>query len=146
MKSLPKLTICCLGLITLALLPIIERGPLSLLADDAAESSPQQEDTATDPQSEQAPGGESPAAEATQLLQEARRRLIYDRQSVQANLRETVSIGPRKFRGEGSYVAGPFPKLRLALAIDVGGTQGDLLEVCDGTILWTVQRIATPGS
>lgn len=114
-----------------------------LVADDGAQTEAETKDA----DGPAAPAA-APAAEerAIQLIEEARRRLLYDRTSVQAKLRETVSIGPRKFRGEGTYVAGEFPRLRLELAIDVGGTQGDLLEICDGTILWTVQEIAPPGS
>ncbi len=84
----------------------------------------------------------SPSRDAITLLREARNRL-FERTSVRATLQETVSMGDRKFRASGSYVAGIFPKLRLEFDVQVGQTTGKLLEVCDGTLLWTEQSLAT---
>ncbi len=101
--------------------------------------------TAQPQEAQDAPPAETPAdseaQRATQLVQEARKQL-YQHNSVQAELRETVSIADRRFRAEGTYTAGPFPKLNLELNVHVGETQAQLLEVCDGQLLWTIQKMA----
>ncbi len=67
--------------------------------------------------------------------------------TIQARLIERVSIGGRKFRAEGTYAQAPELKLRLELEVTVGSGkaahQSSLLEVCDGTILWTRHIIGT---
>jgi hypothetical protein len=142
MKSLPTLTICtAAALLAVWAIGVGEVGRLSLQADDGAQVDLSGQDAAEPASSA---GRTAEAEAALKALQDARYRLVYERRSVRATLRETVSMGPRKFRGQGTYVAGPYPKLRLELSLDVGGTQGTLLEVCDGTILWTVQQIAAP--
>jgi hypothetical protein len=144
MKSLPILTSWTAALlVAICLIGTGASDRASHGADDDTQPAPQSEDAAKPSESE-AQGPEVSAA--VKLLQDARYRLLYERRSVQAKLRETVSMGPRRFRGEGTYIAGQYPRLRLELALDVGGTQGELLEVCDGTILWTVQQIAGPKS
>lgn len=144
MKSLPTLTICTFGLLAIAWLTNGEElGQRLLRADDDAQGQSEQE---VKPEKESTQASPSQAEEAARVLQDARHQLLHERLSVQANLRQTVSMGQRRFHGEGTYTAGPYLKLRLALAIDVGGTKGELLEVCDGTILWTVQQIIPAGS
>lgn len=144
MKSLPTLTICTAAALLAAwVIGVGELGRLPLQADDGAQADSPKEDAAEGAVPDE---GAAEVDAALKVLQDARYRLVYERRSVQATLRETVSMGPRRFRGEGTYVAGPYPKLRLELSLDVGGTQGALLEVCDGTILWTVQQIAPPTS
>jgi hypothetical protein len=141
MKSLPTLTICTTAALLAAWgIGVGALGHLPLLADDAAQADSSQQDA---PGTANPDGRAAEAEAALKALQDARYRLVYDRRSVQATLRETVSMGPRSFRGDGNYTAGPYPKLRLELSLEVGGTQGQLLEVCDGTILWTVQQIGT---
>lgn len=73
-------------------------------------------------------------------LESARDRLISYR-SVQAQMIESVDLGPRRFRMEGSYLQGTDLKLRLEYDLQVGNTAAHLLEVCDGQILWTHQKI-----
>jgi hypothetical protein len=144
MKSLPTFTISAAATLLAAWgIGVGDWGRLPLQADDGAQEASQTEVASN---GDKTPRGETDAEAALKVLQDARYRLVYERRSVQATLRETVSMGARRFRGEGTYIAGPYPKLRLELSLDVGGTRGQLLEVCDGTILWTVQQIATPNS
>jgi hypothetical protein len=61
--------------------------------------------------------------------------------TIQARLIERVSIGGRKFKAEGTYLQAPDLKIRLEFNVTVGSgksqVESSLLEVCDGTILWT---------
>lgn len=143
MKNLPILTASLAALTVLAWLAW-DHDAMSLWAQAVTSAQAETEEQDADQERvEEVPQAESDAALA--VLRDARRKLFI-RGSVQAKLRETISMGPRKFQAEGTYFAGPFPKLRLTFKIDSGGTRGELLEVCDGQILWTVQRIAVPGS
>lgn len=87
------------------------------------------------------------SAQAAELLHAAKQRL-FSLTSVQADLREFVVLGDRRFEAIGRYVAGPFnplPQLRLEYQVRVGDTEGLLLEVCDGQILRsqrTIRRIS----
>lgn len=83
-------------------------------------------------------------AEARRLLTEARDRL-FQYSSVQARIAEQVSFPGRKFNAEGTYIAGPFPALRLEYEVQVGRTTGKLLQVCDGQILRTRREIGQAG-
>ncbi len=94
--------------------------------------------------SEADPSGHS--SQAAELLHAAKQRL-FSLTSVQADLREFVVLGERRFEAVGRYVAGPFnplPQLRLEYQVRAGDTEGLLLEVCDGQILRsqrTIRRI-----
>lgn len=84
-----------------------------------------------------------PSKEAEDLIREAKNRL-FAYSSVQAKIREYVSLGDRRFEAEGTYLAGPFdplPKLRVEYHVRVGNTEGRLLEVCDGQILRSMRSI-----
>lgn len=89
------------------------------------------------------------AAEAAELLQQARDRL-YSYRSVDATLVERAAFGNRRMKAEGRYQAGAFPYLRVEYTFRVGQSEGVLLEVCDGQILRTSRHIqpvgAAPGS
>lgn len=85
---------------------------------------------------------EASGAVALISLQEARERLLTYK-SIQAKLTETVAMGERRFRMSGTYVQGTELKIRLEYDVQVGGTAGRLLEVCDGRRLWTHQTIGT---
>ena len=78
---------------------------------------------------------------ATQILKAARDRLIGYK-SVRAQILETVAIGPRKFKVVGSYLQGTDLKLRLDFKVKIGESEGSLLEVCDGQVLWTRHSIS----
>jgi hypothetical protein len=77
-------------------------------------------------------------------LDRARRKLLKV-SSVAATIVETVAISDRSFKAEGRYLqAGLKPaewRLRLELVVKIGDTEGSLLEVCDGGVLWTRTEI-----
>lgn len=88
------------------------------------------------------------AAAAAKLLRDARDRL-YARESVKANLVERSTLGNRRFSAEGRYVSGQFPRLRLEYRVQVGDSEGILIEVCDGQVVRTskeIRRASAPGS
>lgn len=80
------------------------------------------------------------AARATATLKSAREKLI-DHKSVRAQIVETLTIDNRRFRATGNYLQGTDLRLRLDYKIKVGSTEGSLLQVCDGEILWTRQKV-----
>ena len=87
------------------------------------------------------------------MLRIARERLTGNRekqspndvQSIRARIVERVSISGRKFRLEGSYLQGTDLRLRLELTVipetTEGRVEGSLMEVCNGTILWTRYQV-----
>ncbi|MFO1096198.1 MAG: hypothetical protein U0992_23260 [Planctomycetaceae bacterium] len=79
-------------------------------------------------------------AKAEQLLRDARTRL-YDSKSVRATFTERANFGPRRLTAKGSYLSGVFPALRLEYRVQVGSSEGVLIEVCDGTLLRTSKEI-----
>jgi hypothetical protein len=90
----------------------------------------------------EAPLKQSPEARA--LWEQARQRL-RSYQSIKAKLVETVALGQRRFTVSGAYQQGYGAdlKLRLEFQVRVGNTDGSILEVCDGQVLWTRQQIGT---
>lgn len=87
-----------------------------------------------------APDTESPEAKTT--LDRARQRLLRY-QSIKAKLTETVALSSRRFTVNGSYLQGSGTdlKLRLEFQVKLGDTEGSILEVCDGQVLWTRHHI-----
>lgn len=92
--------------------------------------------------SSEAPGPESPEAKAA--LDQARQRLL-SHSSIQAKLVETVALTNRRFTINGSYLQGGDGelKLRLEYQVKLGDTEGSILEVCDGQVLWSRNQIGT---
>ncbi len=90
-----------------------------------------------------APTGDS--GDPNEILKQASERLITEYDSVRARLVETVAMDERKFRLTGSYLQGRDLKLRLDFTVQVGDSEGTVLEVCDGNTLWTRQTITTKG-
>jgi outer membrane lipoprotein-sorting protein len=84
----------------------------------------------------------SPSPEAKQALDQARQKLLAY-QSIKAKLTETVALSNRKFTAHGSYFQGRGSdlKLRLEFQVKLGDTEGALLEVCDGQVLWTRHNV-----
>lgn len=80
------------------------------------------------------------AGPPVKILQTAREKLIGYR-SVKATLIESVSIQDRKFKMTGSYLQGTDLRLRLEFQVQVGKTEGSMLEVCNGQVLWTSHNI-----
>ena len=140
MKSLPILSAWLLAVAALAWVAW-DTDSMRLLAQAVSTTQPVNgEPDAVQGGAAKASPVESP--EALAVLKEARQRLL-ERGSVQAKLRETVRMGGRSFEAEGDYVAGPFPKLRLSFRVNSGAVSAEILEICDGQILWTVQKLTT---
>ena len=79
---------------------------------------------------------EKSGGSALRTLQQAHDKLNGYR-FIDAKLDQTVRIGDRQFKMQGRYLKGADLKLRLEYAVQVGGTSGQLIEVCDGQLLWT---------
>jgi hypothetical protein len=58
-----------------------------------------------------------------------------------AEIVETIVVRGKRFRASGKYLQGPGHKLRLEFDLEVGSTKGSLIQVCDGTTLFTQQKI-----
>ena len=101
-------------------------------------------ETEKEPATEPEPDPEIVAA-AEKLLESARDKL-YDYKSVRAKLTERASFGTRRFTAEGEYIAGVFPQMWMEYHVTVGGSQGRMLEVCDGQILFSEKEIRPAGS
>ena len=119
----------------------------------ALQDTPAAAEKAVDKKSSDAAPGDKPATESTpedkagadQLLSEARSQLL-NRQSLQADMQQQIILGERRLEAAGTYLSGPFPKLRLEYKIRVGSMQGALTEICDGTILHTEKAIGKVGA
>ena len=140
MKSLPKFSAALVGVAVVGLwlsLPEVRGqrlpGTEQKLRDNSASNSPA-------PQMADAPGPES--AEAKAAFDQARQRL-KSYPSIKAKLVETVASGNRRFTINGSYLQGGGVdlKLRMEFQVKLGETQGSILEVCDGQVLWTRHQI-----
>jgi len=77
---------------------------------------------------------------AVELLRQARNRL-FERQSVQAQMDQTVSIGEYKVKTTGSYLSASGFRFRLQYQLALGELVGEFLEVCDGQVLHTRRQI-----
>ena len=86
------------------------------------------------------PGPES--SEAKRALDQARQRML-SYSSIQAKLVETVALTNRRFTINGTYLQGGGGdlKLRLEYQVKLGDTEGSILEVCDGQVLWSRNQI-----
>lgn len=102
-----------------------------------------QAEPSAEPAAENATG---PAGTAADELKRARERLLKFG-SIQAKIVETVAIVDRSYKAEGRYLqTGLKPNdwhMRLELSLKVGDSEGALLEVCDGDVLWTSTQIET---
>lgn len=81
---------------------------------------------------------------AAEELSHARERLVKYK-SIQARLVETVATYDRNYKAEGRYLQKGLKandwQMRMELTLKVGGSEGSLLEVCDGDVLWTSTQI-----
>jgi hypothetical protein len=84
-------------------------------------------------------------AAAEKVLRDARDRL-YAYPGVRAKFTEQASIGNRRFAASGSYLSGVFPQLKLEYRVQIGGSEGVLIEACDGNVLRTSKEVRTIGS
>jgi hypothetical protein len=87
-------------------------------------------------------------AAAEKLLRDARDRLysVEREKGIRAKFVEQASIGNRQFVAEGTYLQGPFPSLRMEYRVQIGGSEGVLVEVCDGNVLRTSKEVRPIGS
>lgn len=142
MKSLPRFTAAVVAVALVGLwlnLPEV-RGQKAPGTDPKTARNPVAKPPT--PKMADAPGPESPEAKAA--LDQARQRLL-SYPSIHAKLVETVALANRRFTINGSYLQGGGGDLRLRLEFDVklGDTEGSILEVCDGQVLWTRHQIGT---
>jgi hypothetical protein len=143
MQKPSRLTLCfTFGLIVLATLQL--RGVARAWQDDATtKEQPKQPESEAGSKPREAPPEPSPEAE--DYIRQARDRLT-NWQSVKADIVERIDIGGRRFKAEGTYIAGPFPKTRFEYQVQVGDTVGTLLEVCEGPVLHILRTIDKVGS
>lgn len=142
MKSLPRFTLAVIAVALVGLwLNLSEVRGQRLPASDQNSEKNSVSKTST-PRMADAPGPESPEAKAA--LDQARQRLL-SYPSIKAKLVETVALANRRFMVNGSYLQGGGGDLRLRLEFQVklGGTEGSILEVCDGQVLWTRHQIGS---
>jgi len=79
--------------------------------------------------------------EAVGLIQQARNRL-FERQFIQAEMSEVVTLGNYSFRSSGTYSAASGFRYRLEYQVELGDLVGRFLEVCDGQVLHTRREIS----
>lgn len=142
MKSLPKLT----AAVVIAVLAGYWLGLPEVWGQRSPGNEPQTEKKSPSVKSpvvsSEAPGPVSREAEAA--FDQARQRLL-SYSSIQAKLVETVALTNRRFTINGSYLQGGEGdlKLRLEYQVKLGDTEGSILEVCDGQVLWSRNQIGT---
>lgn len=133
---------CCM--VAVAVSPLAGQEAPAPAAPASAPETPRSGESATAADLNSA--SSTPAVNPTETLRAARERLSSTEiRSVKARLIERVSIGDRKFTVEGSYLQGPDLRIRLEFHVAIGSgkakLEGSLLEVCDGTVLWTRNAI-----
>lgn len=144
MKTSPILTL----VVTLAVATtfLCDRGPAELLAQPGATGGESKQSTKEKPEAPAKPKAATgtDAVAAITTLKTARESLEQYR-SIKAQIIETVTIGSRRFKATGSYIQGTREslKLRLEYHIKIGKLEGTLLEVCDGKVLWSRQKIGS---
>lgn len=127
-QTLLRLTIVAAVCSVVAVSTYLPAGFVSGKADDAAEKKAEADSTP------------SPAAEFLQRI----RLELPKHQSIKAELAQSVSLGDQQFKITGQYVSSGM-KMRLKYTVvPEQGTDGEMLEVCDGKELWTVMTL--PGS
>lgn len=77
------------------------------------------------------------------------RELLTRHSSIQARIVEQVSLGDRSYKAEGRYLQLALKpgawQMRMELLLKVGESEGSLLEVCNGSVLWTRTEIDAGG-
>lgn len=138
MKKLSRLTACgVLGLTALCALQL--RGVASAWQEAGEpKDQPKSPNPAAPAVTQEKPP--VPLPEAQDYMRQARDRLS-GWTSVRAEIIERIDLGGRRFKAEGSYIAGEFPRTRMEFEIRLGDTVGKLLEVCDGQVLHILRTI-----
>lgn len=143
MKSLPKLTFGLTSLCSLIYAIVLAGGLPAQETPPAAATPPA---APAQPETPPPPTDQSVAMNprlATATLRQSRDSLLA-RASISADITETIVIGERKMEAKGKYLQGPNRRMRLEYQVRAGDLYGQLLEVCDGTMLWTQQIIGKP--
>lgn len=95
------------------------------------------------PQAGGAAEGPKALTPATELKR-AREQLLKC-SSISANLVESVTVLEKGYKAEGRYLQRALKPnnwhMRMELVVKIGESQGALLEVCDGEVLWTRMEI-----
>lgn len=155
MKKLPSLTVT--GIAVLAITWAYAAPPRVTGNRPVTIQVPVPDDDPAPPAKKAAPGSVLAAAQPTEgkgapeqpdspegALKRSR-ELLLRYSSINARLVETVSFFDRSYKAEGRYLQTSLKPgdwhMRLELMLKVGGSEGALLEVCDGEILWTRTEI-----
>ncbi|MAT15319.1 MAG: hypothetical protein CMJ46_08625 [Planctomyces sp.] len=83
------------------------------------------------------------ATSTPEPLSRGERLLVQTREMLQiqkpfrTQLTQTIRIGERPLQATGSYIEGSGYQLRMELKVETPSTTGHMLNVCDGSILWT---------
>lgn len=89
------------------------------------------------------PGEGKPLTAASELKRSRDQMLRYS--SIRARIVEQVTLAEKSYRAEGRYLQLALKpgdwQMRMELAMKVGESEGSLLEVCNGTVLWTLTQI-----
>ncbi|MEX0718940.1 MAG: hypothetical protein WD066_20265 [Planctomycetaceae bacterium] len=124
------------------------QGGLELRAQEADPARPAETPaprTSADPSEETAaPADDAIRVKALRRLDAAAAK-ITEHDSIRAELLETVSIGDRRFKVTGKYIAGKNHKLALRYRVLLGESEGIYEEICDGDVLFTVNQIKSAG-
>lgn len=94
------------------------------------------------------PPGDGKTLTAAAELKRSRDQMLRHA-SIRARIVEQVTLADRSYRAEGRYLQLALKpgdwQMRMELAIKVGESEGSLLEVCNGTVLWTLTQIDAGG-
>jgi hypothetical protein len=132
----------------LLVLPLLT-GTLVLLSGALGQQTPPASQTAPPSQpSSAAPAAAPPAPkadpEAAKALAKAIERLEPKQTSwIDTIIWQSINVQGLSFQAEGRYLSGPERRLHLDLKIKLGGTDGQLQMVSDGTTVWTANRVGS---
>ena len=105
---------------------VMSFGTMGFVAGQTAETAKEQ------------PEGSEKLSAAEEFLQRVRQELPKH-QSIKADVNQTVMVGNQQFKVTGEYLsAGQKLKLNYTVSPDQGA-KGQMMEVCDGKDLWTMQ-------
>ena len=111
---------------------LLIHAPIGLLAQDqAADKKAKPKETSKKATTRQRPAD---------ALREARQKL-KELVPFRTEIVETIVVRGKQFRAAGKYMQGKGNRLRLEFELEVGRTKGSLIQVCDGTTLFTQQKI-----
>ena len=97
---------------------------------------------------EPAPPAPAPKASGKDVLRQCRDKMAQYT-AFKADIIEKVSVpqqsaagAERTITAAGSYLQGKALQLRLEFQVELAGTKGSLLQICDGQILWSQHNVA----